>query len=192
MRITSSTMPGRVTTVTRESHTCPGDWIVNSPFPLAGFRWLGDLANYEIRLPDPAPRSLPRLQTTMRELTEWTGWSNRELALAIHSTHPTVDAVLQGHSTLERQPAQAARAFHLHELVSRLRILSQGDRAEITRALRTPSMNGRSALDALEAGNIPGAYLQALDVLRPPRSSGMMQSRFPRRPGEASTALSDA
>ena len=190
MRFASSTMSGPVTTIERRSHTWPGEWTVEPSSPRR--RPLEEFAPTSIVLPPTTPRTAPKLQEALSELYSWTGWSMRELASAIGSTHPTIDSVLRGESNLARQPLQATHLFQLHDLVQRLQVVSHGDKAEIGRALRTPGSIGVTALDTLRSTGVAGAYIQALDVIRPPRSGGMMKSRFPRRPGEGSSALSDA
>jgi hypothetical protein len=182
---------GPVTTLDPPRPTWPGEWSVRSSAPV-GVAPRG-LLDPPYRTPRPAAgaRPTPRLPRSLRNVRAWTGWSNRELAEAIGSTHPTVDAVLQGRATLARQPAQVERIFALHALLERLRVVVDGDRAELTRAVRTASDGRPSALAILEEGELPGAYLAALDVLRPPRTVGMMQGRYPRRPGDAACALND-
>ena len=141
--------------------------------------------------PSESPR-VPRVQDSLRQVKDWTGWSSRTLAEATGTTHPTVESILQGRSRLVRVPGLAQRSLLLHQLVSRLWIVVNGDRAELTRALREqPSSERASALTVLRSGEVSGAYLAALDVLTPPRVDAMMRGRFPRRPGQASVPLHD-
>lgn len=137
-------------------------------------------------IPASEPSRVPRTQEQLRQVKEWTGWSSRTLAQAIGTSHPTVDAILRGRSQLVRVPGLVHRIMVLHMLVSRLWTVVGGDRIELTRVLSEPPVGNRpSALEMLEADDVPGSYLAALDVLAPPRTGGMMRGRFPRRAGEA-------
>lgn len=144
------------------------------------------------RIPLSKPPKMPRVQERLRQIKEWTGWSSRTLAEATGTTHPTVESILQGRSRLIRSPHLVHRICLLFQLVSRLWIVVDGDRTELTRALSEQPTSGRSSsLAVLGSGQLADAYLAALDVLTPPRVDGMMRGRFASRPGEASVPLDD-
>ena len=185
----SGTAPGRLDIAERWGTTLGDDWTIapRAPVPVAPQFPPG------WRIPPSESPTVPRLQESLRQIKDWTGWSSRALAEATGTTHPTVESILHGRSRLPRVPGLARRVVALHELVSRLRVVVAGDRAELTRVLtEEPSRGGPSALTVLGSGEVPAAYLSALDVLRPPRVGAMMRGRFPSRPGEASVALDDA
>lgn len=143
-------------------------------------------------IPEPAHAKVPALKTRMCQLKDWTGWSSRMLAEAVGTTHPTVEAILRGDSQLSRLPQVAHRVAALYELVIRLNKLVGEDSGELDRAMtQRPSPDRPSALMLVGSGRPADAYLAALDVITPPRASGMMRGRYPARPGEATVALDD-
>lgn len=169
--------------------TLPGPWSVplgGRPVPVVEFAAPG------WTIPRSTPARVPSVPEQLRQVREWTGWSSRRLAALTGSTHPTVEAILEGRTQLNRTPATARRISDLHRLVSRLAVVVQGDRAVLNRVLSEPPGGDRAAaVEVFGSGDLVGAYLAALDVLRPPRSGGMMGSLFPARAGEATVALHD-
>ncbi|MHB8312457.1 MAG: hypothetical protein ACYDD0_04045 [Candidatus Dormibacteria bacterium] len=183
----STTAPGWLDIAEPWGTTLVDEWNLTT-----GKRLLSPLLDFVAgwHVPASEPSRVPRTQEQLRQVKEWTSWSSRTLAQATGTTHPTVEAVLRGRSQLVRVPGFAHRIMILHMLVSRLWTVVDGDRIELTRALSGhPGGNRPSALEMLEADDVPGSYLAALDVLAPPRTNGMMRGRFPRRPGEASVPL---
>lgn len=77
-------------------------------------------------------------------------------------------------------------------MIVRLRVVVHGDPEILVRILSEPPGDDRpTAAELFSVDDLSGAYLAALDVLRPPRTGGMMRSLFSARPGEATSALHD-
>ncbi len=169
--------------------TLPGSWTLphrKEPIPLTHFN------NPGWTIPSSPPAETPNVQVQLRQIREWTGWSLRTLGTLTRTTHPTIEAALEGRSRLIRTPDTARRISVLHRLIARLRVVVHGDPQLLVRMLNEPPDDGRpTAVEMFGSGDVAGAYLAALDVLRPPHSGGMMRSLFPARPGEATTALHD-
>lgn len=146
-----------------------------------------------VSVPPPQPRVTPRLQEMIREVRLLTGWSERGLATRIGISHPTIAAAASGSSqAFVRSPQAYARLDALYSVVTRIAPLARGGPVDVERALITDPAPGRvCALANLEENDLPGAYLAALDVLRPPRSIGKMQRRVTRTAGNDTAALTD-
>ncbi len=143
-------------------------------------------------IPQPGPTKLPALMARLRELKSWTGWSSRTLGKAVGTNHVTVEAILRGDSQLARSPQVAQRVATLYELAFRLYKVVEEDVGELDRSLtQRPTPNRPSALMLLASGHPSDAYLAALDVITPLRTSGMMRGRYPAQPGQATVALDD-
>jgi hypothetical protein len=144
-------------------------------------------------VPDPKPRVVPKLQEMVLEVRRLTGWSERTLASRVGTSHPTIAAAASGSSqAFVRSPHAYARLEALHSIVIRIAPLASGGPLDVDRALTTPPGPGRvSATANLETDDVSGAYLAALDVLRPPSSGGKIRSRFPRVVGNDTAALTD-
>jgi hypothetical protein len=187
-----TTAPGTVDVAESSGGGLFRGWVL--PEPMRPIRTLQQLLEHPgWTIPEQAVAGPVRLTQRLGDVKAWTGWSARALAEVTGTSHPTINAVLQGQAaTLTRAPGLATRIRQLHDLVSRLQIVVGGDSAELTRALKDrPAPGRRSAAEELAAGEPADAYLAALDVLSPPRTTGMMRSRFPARPGEASSALNN-
>ncbi|MHB8618237.1 MAG: hypothetical protein ACYDAG_01490 [Chloroflexota bacterium] len=193
MIVLDATSPGDIELLNPRSTTVREDW---SLIPTHRPPTLGsDFALYlrQVELPRPQPRVAPRLERAIADIRSWTGWTVRGLADAAGTSHPTILAIGSGRTTtFSRIPDVPRRIVALHELLTRLHLLAGDDPVEINRALRDrPAGQHQSALEALAGGDLPGAYLCALDVLSPPRTAGMMRGRFPARPGAGTTSLTD-
>jgi hypothetical protein len=146
----------------------------------------------------PAPqRPTPALdpQRLALELHNWTGWSDRMLAQVLGTSHPTVRALLEGRgATTSRTVAVRARLRAVHDVVARVHALT-GASVTTTRGVLSelPPTGTRRPLDYLSVGDMPAAYLAALDILRPvTRDVGnLLSADWPIRAGEASVELSN-
>jgi len=167
--------------------TLPGPWTLPQGREAIPFAPASDWT-----IPPSTPTEVPSIQAQLRQIRDWTGWSFRMLGTLTGTTHPTIEAVLQGRTRLTRTPDTARRISVLHRLIVRLRVVVHGDLELLVRVLSEPPGDGRrSAVELFSAGDLAAAYLAALDVIRPPRTDGMMRSLFPARPGEATSALHD-
>lgn len=145
----------------------------------------------------PAPQRPSQLLDPQRlalELHDWTGWSDRTLAQVLGTSHPTVRALLEGRgATTSRTAAVRARLRAVHEVVGRVNALAGGSASATGRVLGELPLGGtRRPLDYLCAGDMPAAYLAAMDLLRPvTRDAGeLLSADWPIRAGEASIELS--
>jgi hypothetical protein len=145
----------------------------------------------------PAPQRPSHVLDPQRlalELHDWTGWSDRTLAQVLGTSHPTVRALLEGRgATTSRTAAVRARLRAVHEVVGRVYALAGGS-ASATRWVLSELPLGRTrrSVDYLSAGDMPAAYLAAMDLLRPvTRDAGeLLSADWPIRAGEASIELS--
>ena len=144
-------------------------------------------------LPPLKARRAPRLQQLARRLQAVTGWSARTMAQALATTHPTVSALLDGRQVISRKvPELPSRLSAVVDLAERVSIVVDGEAASVNNALTTvPVGQNHSALDHLRARDVGRAYATALDVLTPPRNTGMMRNVWPAKPGVATAALDD-
>jgi hypothetical protein len=169
--------------------TLPGVWKLACQEPPTPLVQLG-VEGWTI--PTSPPPEIPSIQVQLRQIRDSTGWSSRTLATLTGTTHPTIEAALEGRTRLARLPGTALRISDLHRFIMRLLVVARSDLDVLVRALHESPGDGRpSAVELLGSGDLTAAYTAALDVLRPPRSTAMMRSVFPARPGEATTPLSD-
>lgn len=161
-----------------------------APSPAEQLRYFYD---YWVRLVPWRPSSLLDVQRQATELQSWTDWSDRTLAQVLGTTHPTVRALLEGRgATTSRTVTVRARLREVHELVARIHALTGGSAAVTARALsELPPGSDRRPLDYLRVGDLGQAYLTALDIVRPPRTGGLLSADWPVRAGEASVELLD-
>jgi hypothetical protein len=151
----------------------------------------------EVWMPSIEPispgRPAPRVQRHIIELQRLTGWSERTLASIVGTSHPTIRAALAGsQGALTRSADVKERIDSLHAIVTRLAPLADQRQDAIVEALTShPSGSTASAIDLVGSGKMAAAYLAAMEVLRPRRTSGMMQGSSPARPGQASVSLTD-
>jgi hypothetical protein len=169
--------------------TLPGPWTLphrREATPLTQFPAPG------WTIPPSPAAEVPSVQVQLRQIRDLTGWSFRMLGTLTGTTHPTIEAVLDGRTRLTRTPDTARRISVLHSLITRLRVVVHGDPKMLVRVLTEPPGDGRpSAVELFSGGDLAGAYVAALDVFRPPRTGGMMHSLFPAPPGKATSALHD-
>lgn len=169
--------------------TLPGPWTLphrREPTPLTQF------AAPDWTIAPSTPTEFPSVQVQLRQIKDWTGWSSRTLGRLTGTTHPTIEAVLEGRSRLTRIPDTARRISVLHRLIVRLLVVAHGDLEMLVRVLSEPPGDDRPpATELFTAGDLAGAYVAALDVLRPPRTGNMMRSVFPAQPGKATSAFHD-
>lgn len=140
------------------------------------------------RLPEQEPEPAPRTQVLTMTLRRQTGWSQRRLATVLRSTHPTVRALEEGRSSAPHHDLYN-QLVGVHEVVDRVFVLAGRDAGEVDRLLSTTPPLGRSAVDLLAVGDFAGAFLAALDVLRPRRTTSTMRGRWASRPGTATHSL---
>lgn len=154
------------------------------------FFWI--VGDWTLILPRPVVRRAPEVQRMMVDVRGWTGWSARQLATVLGTSHTTVLNAEAGRPLIASRSGDLRRRVgDLHDLVQRVHLLANRDPATTADVLATTPAAGRSGspLDALAAGYPDRAYLAAIDVLRP-RPSGLLTGSRPRRPG-ATAALHD-
>ena len=149
--MTSLTFPGRISIF--ENTTIP--W----PRPAVddAFEWISRWIWI-----DEAEQPIPESQRIAREIQRFTNWSDRNLALALGTSHPTVGKILSGRSV--NLPLQE-RLVDLHALIERVHILAGRDVSATARALGTNSSNN-SAFRLVTQNNVSAAYLAAVDALK--------------------------
>jgi hypothetical protein len=143
-------------------------------------------------VPAMTGQAAPEVGRQLHDLIHWAGWSNRDLAAVIGSSHPTIAQALQGHAAaLSRSAAQRRRLGETHDVVSRIHALTGRDAERTARVLDTPGSDDVTATEHLAAGEPVKAYLTAIRVLRPSRARGMMIGRHPIDPRRATAAILD-
>lgn len=148
------------------------------------------LTGYVVPVPvaEPAHEVIRKLH----DLIRWTGWSNRQLATVIGSSHPTIANALQGDTTaLSRSANQRQRLDEAYDVVLRVYLLTNRNPRRTAEVLDTPTTGDVTATEHLEIGEPVKAYLTALRVLRPPRQRGMMRGQHPIDPRTATAAVLD-
>lgn len=114
-----------------------------------------------------APGStLPRLIRRCRELT---GWSGRDLAFVLGTSHTTVRMFEAGGRVTARSREAASRVRPLLGVLSRLERVA-GSRERLALALATPLDTGEKAGDLLAQQDWARAFTVGLDVLHGPRT----------------------
>jgi hypothetical protein len=146
------------------------------------------LGDWELELPPVVPRRAPETQRAVTDLKVWTGFSSRQLANLLGTSHTTVGRLeaggelVAGHSGDLRQ-----RLSTVHDVVGRIATIANYDPMAVKDALRYEHQTAGSAIHALKSGDPSVALLRALDRLRP-RPAGLITGIGSRRSG-ATTAL---
>jgi hypothetical protein len=139
-------------------------------------------------LPATVVHHAPDVQRMITEIRAWTGWSKRQLATVLGTSHTTVVNAEGGRPLLEARSGDLRRRVaSAHDLVRRVFLLAGRDAQTTAHVLGTSPADGVSAVDALRSGNYERAYIAAIDALRP-RPTGMLVGGRPRRSG-ATAAL---
>lgn len=139
--------------------------------------------------PDPRPRPAPELSGAIRALVAMTQLSNRQLASALGTTHPTIKSLMAGQIP-RRVPDLAPRVLAMHKLLTRLWPLV-GEDNHLMKRLLTTEKEGTTPLALIASGDHTAAYLLVLERLRPRKGRGLIQARHSREPGRDVTPLHD-
>jgi hypothetical protein len=147
---------------------------------------LWTVGDWVLVLPVTVVQRAPDVRRMIGEIRGWTGWSKRQLAGVLGTSHTTIVNAEAGRPLLEARSGDLRRRVtSAHDLVRRVFLLA-GRAAQTTAdVLATAPAGGVSPTDALRAGNYERAYLAALDALRP-RPTGMLVGGRPRRSGATS------
>jgi hypothetical protein len=144
-----------------------------------------------VNAPAPQVRAAPDVQRQVTSLLGWSGWSYRELAKVLDTTHPTIKLLASGQATgLSRKPGLRPAIAGLHAVCERIAALVPGDHERLSGYLRTPVGNETVATLAA-SGRAPAAYLEALRAHANMPDGGFPPAVFPSRPGDATVALHD-
>ncbi len=115
----------------------------------------------------PAPTAVAsRLPVLLHEIRNVTGWSQRDLAEILHTSHTTVRRLETDGRVTARSRTSAARITPLHGVLTRL-VRVAGNPQTLATALLTDDGRGK-ATDFLRAGQWSRAFTVALDVLNGP------------------------
>jgi transcriptional regulator with XRE-family HTH domain len=145
----------------------------------------------KIMVPKVSPNPAPSIQIKTRELIRWTGWSQRELAEVLGTTHPTIGALTSGRTTdLVRRSDLKQALMDLHAVCMRLRVLFPGDKAALRECLQF-SVGGESVAKMAASGRPAAAYIAALEACAGRHAEDLPQPIFPLVAGEATAALHD-
>ena len=130
-------------------------------------------------------------QALVRAISEWTDWSNEDLARVLNCSHLRVSALNRGTSFI-RVDDLFERLYEVHEVVQRLFLIADRDTSRVDDLLTSKPESGFTAVELLSDRRPSEAYLAALEVNRPRRAGTMMRSRWPAMPGEATVAMDEA
>lgn len=152
---------------------------------------LWTIGDWLVNVPAPAVHPAPDVQLMTRELRQWTGWSARQLAEVLGTSHTTVLAVEAGRPLVSGHSGDLRRRYDdAHSVVSRIHVLSDRDPSRTAHLLSTAPLRGLSASEYLKRRDPANAYLAALDVLRPP-TQGLLVGTRPSHPGHDTVPLHD-
>lgn len=142
------------------------------------------VGGWAVGLPPSQPRPVPEATRLITLIRDRTGWSGRRLAEILRVSHSTVGRITRG-----QRPEQAhsgdlpGRLRNAYEVVDRIYLLVSRDPQATARTLDAAVAGRRSPADELRAGNPAGAYLTAVDILRPPQTTGLLTGSRPRHDG---------
>jgi len=150
-----------------------------------------------VKLPDhpPLPEmpSAPRLQAMVQQVLASTGWSTRDVAALVGVSHTTIQHWNAGRlpRSLRRSNVAAFEVLDgIHRVLQRLQTLAGSDQARLGSLLRAvPAGGAGSPYVLLQHRDFAGAYLAALDLLRPSRPEGLLVGSRPARSGRAVSSL---
>lgn len=141
------------------------------------------VGDWMLVLPKTIVHRAPDVQQMLGDIEAWTGWSKRQLAGVLGTSHTTVRNAAAGRPLLAARSGDLRRRVtNTHNLVGRVYVVAGRDAQETARILEAPQGENPPAIEALRASNYERAYIAALDVLRP-RPTGMLVGNRPRRSG---------
>lgn len=119
-------------------------------------------------LPKRVDTASSALSGLVRRCRELTGWSGRELAQVLGTSHTTVRMFESEGRATARSRSVAAKLNPLLGVLSRLDRVA-GNRSDLALALSTPNDRGVTAMDLLSEQAWAKAFVTGLDVLKGPR-----------------------
>ena len=120
-----------------------------------------------VQLPAPPAEPVSRLPRLLRECRAMTGWSQREIADILGTSHTTIRRLeAEGKVSIKSRDI-AAKVPHFHAVLLRLARVS-GSSDGLATALVTP-VGDTNAAAFLREGNWLRAFTTALDAVRGPR-----------------------
>jgi hypothetical protein len=141
------------------------------------------VGEWVIVVPKPVVHRAPDVQRMIADVRASTRWSARQLARILGTSHTTVLNAEAGRPLMEARTGDLRRRVgEVHDVVERVFVLAGEDPRATARVMGTAPRGGRSAVDSLRDRNPGGAYLSAIDVLRP-RPAGLLVGDRPRREG---------
>jgi transcriptional regulator with XRE-family HTH domain len=141
-----------------------------------------------ITLPPAPTTAVSRLPGLLRESRSLTGWSGRDLAEILHTSHTTVRRLETGGSVTARSRDTAARVASLHAVLVRLARVASSPGA-LGAALVTDAGSGSTPAELLREGQWSRAFTAALDVLQGPRPTILSPAAWPAPPMAATREL---
>jgi len=144
-----------------------------------------------VRLPKTTIEAAPMSQQLVKDVRTWTGWSQRQLARVLGTTHPTIRTLESG-KPVTRVEDLVTRLQETHGVIARIFLLADRQQRELQRLLSTRPVEHRlAALALLEERRPADAYRAVLEVLRPQHQGGMIQSVFPAKGSGRTVSLLD-
>jgi transcriptional regulator with XRE-family HTH domain len=169
------------------NHTVYDDALLGEPFTVGlpkplinATNKIWTLLDWQIDVPDDVVQPALDVVRSVGDLRAWTGWSYRQLADVLGTSHTTVRAIEDGRPMAESRSGDlAARIADAREVVSRIFVVAGREPGGTHTLLSTSTDGRRSAMDELADRNPAAAYLAAIDARRP-RARGMVVGTRPR------------
>jgi DNA-binding XRE family transcriptional regulator len=148
----------------------PSPWLFLPSSSGAPARPLHDFSSW-VTLPSALPSTRSTLPQLIRQIREWTGWSQREMATLLQISHTTVRKLESDGRVTARSRAAATRVAPIHDLVRRAAVVAGFDQQRLATALSTSDERGRRPTDLIAGGHYSLAYVAALRALRGARTA---------------------
>lgn len=107
----------------------------------------------------------------LRQVNELTGWSFRDIAEVVGTSHTTVGKLANGSVPTSRSADAAERIEPMLDVLTRVsRLVAPG--RDLAAVLEEPTADGETPLEVLRSGDWSRALLAAMDVINGPRPAG--------------------
>jgi transcriptional regulator with XRE-family HTH domain len=104
----------------------------------------------------------------LRQVNELTGWSFRDIAEVVGTSHTTIGKLANGAVPTSRSADAAERIEPILDVITRIsRLVAPG--SELAAVLEQPAAGGETPREVLRSGEWSRALLSAMDVINGPR-----------------------
>lgn len=146
------------------------------------------IGDWKIRVPNLVISPIPPARRFVSDIRIRTGWSTRELARIVGTSHTTIGRIERGGRIVAGHSGElGTRLQQAHDVISRTYVIAGSDPVRTSQFLETRGPSGRSAVEYMREGEPSLAYLAIIDVATP-RPEGLLVGNRPRGDG-ATVAL---